>query len=213
MFKKYFSSTNLYLVLAIIVVAEMVFTYFIGQFTLNEQVLYNSFGNELSLEEIKRFTTSSRTNSLTAVLSSGAKVLIEVLIISIFVMIGVILLRFETTFKQVLNATVKSYIIFSIIRLGLIVVYSLTDIKTYDDLDYLPKISLYPLFDASTLPEWAVFPLQTANLMQLAFIALLAWGLQLARAKSYGKWMALVAGTYGVMLAIEISLVIFWLYT
>lgn len=213
MFKKYFSSTNLYLVLAIIVVAEMVFTYFIGQFTLNEQVLYNSFGNELSLEEIKRFTTSSRTNTLTAILSSGAKVLLEVLIISIFVMIGVILLRFETTFKQVLNATVKSYIIFSIIRLGLIVVYSMTDIKTYDDLDYLPKISLYPLFDASTLPEWAVFPLQTVNLMQLAFIALLAWGLQLARAKGYGKWLALVAGTYGVMLAIEISLVIFWLYT
>jgi hypothetical protein len=210
MLKKYFLSVNVYVVLAFLVVSEIIFTFIVSKYALNDQVLYNSFGDELSIEEIKRFTSTTRANSTVSLLSSGAKVLVEVVIINVFIMIGVVLMRFAVSFKQAFNVVVKSYVIFSLSRLLLALIYSTTKVENYDDLDYIPRLSLYPFFNAATLPDWAIFPLQTINLLQLGFIALLALGLNIAKKHGYGKWLLMVFVTYGIMLVIELSLFIFW---
>lgn len=210
MLKKYFLSINVYVVLAFLVVSEILFTFIVSKYALNDQVLYNSFGDELSIEEIKRFTSTTKANSTMSLLSSGAKVLVEVVIINVFIMIGVVLMRFAVSFKQAFNVVVKSYIIFTLSRLLLALIYSTTKVENYDDLDYIPRLSLYPFFNAATLPDWAIFPLQTINLLQLGFIALLALGLNIVKRHGYGKWLLMVFVTYGIMLVIELSLFIFW---
>ena len=210
MLKKYFLSINVYVVLAFLVVSEILFTFIVSKYALNDQVLYNSFGDELSIEEIKRFTSTTKANSTMSLLSSGAKVLVEVVIINVFIMIGVVLMRFAVSFKQAFNVVVKSYVIFTLSRLLLALIYSTTKVENYDDLDYIPRLSLYPFFNAATLPDWAIFPLQTINLLQLGFIALLALGLNIVKRHGYGKWLLMVFVTYGIMLVIELSLFIFW---
>jgi hypothetical protein len=210
MLKKYFLSVNTYAVLAFLVVSEILFTFIVSKYALNDQVLYNSFGDELSIEEIKRFTSTTRANSTMSLLSSGAKVMVEVVIINVFIMIGVVLMRFAVSFKQAFNVVVKSYVIFSLSRLLLALIYSTTKVENYDDLDYIPRLSLYPFFNAATLPDWAIFPLQTINLLQLGFIALLALGLNIIKKHGYGKWFLMVFVTYGIMVVIELSLFVFW---
>jgi hypothetical protein len=210
MLKKYFLSVNTYAVLAFLVVSEILFTFIVSKYALNDQVLYNSFGDELSIEEIKRFTSTTRANSTMSLLSSGAKVMVEVVIINVFIMIGVVLMRFAVSFKQAFNVVVKSYVIFSLSRLLLALIYSTTKVENYDDLDYIPRLSLYPFFNAATLPDWAIFPLQTINLLQLGFIALLALGLNIIKKHGYGKWLLMVFVTYGIMVVIELSLFVFW---
>ena len=71
-----------------------------------------------------------------------------------------------------------------------------------DEVNFIPQWSLADLIGTSSIPTWALYPMQLANVFQLLFIALLAAGLNLLLPRSWVRWLLTVIATYGVGLLI-----------
>lgn len=208
MLKKYFQA-NTYLILGIIVLVELVFTFILRSQVLNNKDLYDSIAEQITIEDLERSNESFKSNFWLLLLISGVKIVVEVFLISVCINLGTLLLRYEVNFKQIFGVVTKSYIVFSLSRIFVAILYYSSGVKNLNDLLYVPKLSLYELFDANTLPNWSILPLQIANIFQLSFVLLMAWGFYLLQNRSFKNWISIVAGTYSFFLMLFIILVNF----
>ncbi|MDX1943506.1 MAG: hypothetical protein SFU99_23265, partial [Saprospiraceae bacterium] len=71
---------------------------------------------------------------------------------------------------------------------------------------------LYDIINPALLPEWAIYPIQILNLFVLAFILLVAFGLNQIEKKGVQRWIPFVLGTYGTGLAIWAIFVVFFVF-
>ncbi len=208
MLSKYFQ-INYLIILIVILLTEVVFSFSLKEYILNDKFLYNSFAEQMTMEEVENAVTSVKESFWLLLLSAVLKVIVEVFLIALAINLGTLLFEYQITFKQIFGAVTKAYIIFAITRIVLMAIYAYKGVSSLEDLNYIPKLSLFELFDAQSLPNWAVFPLQIANLPQLFFILLTALGLNQIRQYGFTKWLLVVLGTYGTGLVIWTILVTF----
>lgn len=208
MLQKYFQLDNR-IVLAVIILIELAFNLILKYYALNNEVLYNSLAQDLTLEEIESVANLTRSYAWGIFIWAPLNILAQIFLISICINIGTLLLRYEIRFKEIFAVVTKAFVIFAIARLILIGTYIVFGVDELNDLDYLTRLSLYALVNEQTLSDWMVFPLQKINLFQLFFILLLAVGLNLLQRHGLQRWIPFVFGTYGLGLAISIVLVIF----
>ncbi|MFN7116646.1 MAG: hypothetical protein ACK4TA_07575 [Saprospiraceae bacterium] len=210
MLKRYFQM-NTWIVLGLIILIELIFNLMVQKYALNEATLYNSLANELTIEEIDNVSKLTHSYAWTTYLWAPLSIITQIFLIAICLTIGALLLRYEIRFKAIFGIVTKAFAIFALARLMLMGAYMYFGVNQLADLDYISKLSLYTLLNDRPLPDWAVMPLQTINLFQIAFILLLALGLNLLLKRGVTRWIPFVLGTYGTGLAI--SLVLFMLLT
>ncbi len=211
MLKRYFQMDTR-IVLGVIILIELAFNFIIQKYALNEEVMYNSLLNELSTEDIDRTVALTRSYAWLNYLWAPINVLMQIFLISICILIGTLLLRYEIRFKEIFNVVAKAYAIFAVSRLILIGAYLYFGVNQLSDLDYVTSVSLYAIVKNPTLPEWATLLLKTINLYQVIFILLLAAGLNLLQHRGLKRWIPLVLGTYGTGLAIYVAIFIFLIF-
>lgn len=211
MLKKYFQ-LNTWIVLSIIILIELIFNAVLKEYVLNTKVMYNSLAEQMTLEDIETAAATVRSNSFLLMLAAGVQNVVEIFLITVSINIGILLMRYEISFKQIFNVVTKAFIVFSISRLLLMVGYAYFGVESIEDLNYIPKLSIFELFKAQTLPEWAVFPLQTINIFQILFIILIPVGLNIIQKRGWFKWLLLVLSTYGVALAAYVMLITFLVF-
>ncbi len=208
MLSKYFK-INYLIILIVILLVEIVFSFSLKEYILNDKFLYNSFAEQMTMEEVENAVTSVKESFWLLLLSAVLKVIAEIFLITLAINLGTLLFEYQITFKQIFGAVTKAYIIFAITRVVLMGIYAYEGVSSLEDLNYIPKLSLFELFDTQSLPNWAVFPLQIANLPQLFFILLTALELNQIRQYGFAKWLLVVLGTYGTGLVIWTILVTF----
>ncbi|MDF7820115.1 hypothetical protein P1X15_21025 [Runella sp. MFBS21] len=208
MLSKYFK-INYLIILIVILLVEIVFSFSLKEYILNDKFLYNSFAEQMTMEEVENAVTSVKESFWLLLLSAVLKVIAEIFLITLAINLGTLLFEYQITFKQIFGAVTKAYIIFAITRVVLMGIYAYEGVSSLEDLNYIPKLSLFELFDTQSLPNWAVFPLQIANLPQLFFILLTALALNQIRQYGFAKWLLVVLGTYGTGLVIWTILVTF----
>ncbi len=208
MFRKYFQ-INTFIVLGIIVFVELAFTFILRSQVLTNKDLFDSIAEQITIEDLNRANDSFKSNFWFLLLLSGFKVVVEIFLISVCINLGTLLLRYEINFKQIFGVVTKAYIVFSISRIFIAIVYYTSGVKNLNDLLYLPKLSAFELFSADTIPNWAILPLQIANIFQLGFVLIMAWGFHLLHKRSFKTWLGVIVGTYGFFLILFIILVNF----
>lgn len=70
-------------------------------------------------------------------------------------------------------------------------------------------LSLFSLWDSQEIENWLVYPLQLANLFELAYFFFLAWELRSPLNRDFLKSLLFVASTYGLGLIVWVVLVMF----
>lgn len=208
MLKKYFHF-NTWIILSVIILIELAFNLVLQKYAMNENVLYNSLAQDLSVEEINNVAKITHSYSWGTFLWVPFSILIQVFLIAACINVGTLLLRYNIRFKEIFSVVVKAFAVFAIARLILIGAYTYFGVNDFSDLDFLAKLSVYEWVNKVSIPDWAVFPLQKVNLFQIIFILLLAVGLNLAQHRGLKRWIPVVLGTYGVGLAIVMVLVVF----
>ncbi|MEL7122521.1 MAG: hypothetical protein AAFO07_23955 [Bacteroidota bacterium] len=211
MLKKYFDS-DVRIVLAIIIVVEFIYNYLLSKSILSQKVLYNSLATEMTLEQIDIALEATQTFSWVYYISIPLAIIASILLISLCLNIGSLLLNYNFSFKSLFNIVTKSYIIYTIGKVIMLVVLNSYEVDALTDLAYLPRFSVYDFFDADTLPSWAIFPLQLLSVFELIFILLLATGLNFLKKRSIPRWVLFVLATYGLGMLIVSILVIFLVY-
>ncbi len=206
MLKKYFSFPTWWF-LIIVLLVEMVFNVVLKTNLFNENVLFNSLAEQMTIEEINQISTSFQSNSVLILFISLFQPLIEILLIAVAINIGTLLLHYPLDFKAILRVVTKSFLVFSLARIVFIITLSYMSIRHMDELDFIPQWSLADLIGTKSIPAWALYPLQLANVFQVLFIFLLAVGLNVLLPRGWSRWLLTVIVTYGIGLFILVLLI------
>jgi len=210
MLKKYFN-INTWLVLVVILVVELIYNFVIENYLFTDKVVFNSLADQLTMEQINSAMVGVRSNSILIYIISVIQPIVEMGLIAVCINIGTLLLRYQINFKQIFGVVVKSFLIFSLAHLPILFSLVFKGVEKLEDIKYIPQFSLAEWVGESSISPWALYPMQLINLFQLAFILLLAGGLNLVDYRGFGKWFLLTLGTYGVELAIMVMLTGFFI--
>ncbi|MDX1939739.1 MAG: hypothetical protein SFU99_04260, partial [Saprospiraceae bacterium] len=144
MLKRYFQ-TDVRIVLAVMILIELAYSLILNRYVLTDQFFYDSFIHELTIEQIQEATNMARSFSWTVFLWTPVSVLLQIVFIAICINVGALLLRYNISFKAIFGVVAKSFIIFVISKVVMIAVFLIKGIQSIEDLDYLPKLSLYDI--------------------------------------------------------------------
>ncbi|HNR07535.1 MAG TPA: hypothetical protein PKM27_09490 [Saprospiraceae bacterium] len=208
MLKKYFSF-NHWIVLGIIILVELIVNLLLKATLLTEKVLYNSLVEKMTLEDISSFSSTVRSSAWMLVVFGVAQRIGEILLISVCISIGTLLFRYDIQFRQILKVVILSFLVFTVSRLPLLITLLSGKVEKFEDLSFMPNLSLADWFRPENLPEWGLYPLQLINVYQFLFILLMAAGFNRIDPRGIPKWLGLILLTYGTGLAITVVLTAF----
>jgi hypothetical protein len=211
MLKKYFKSDTR-VVLGFIILVELIYNFIFKNYILTEKVLYNSLVTEMTDEQFLQGVENVDSYTWAYYLATPLYVLLPIIAVAFCLNIGTLLKSASIPFKAIFGVVTKAYIAFALGRIIMLGVYFGVGIETVSDFNYMPSLSLFDAFDRERLAIWMVYPLQTLSVFQIAFVALLAFGLSRLKAESWRKWIPFVLGTYGVGLAIWVLLIVFLIF-
>ena len=201
MLKKYFS-LNPWIIFGVIVLFELALSLLLKSTLLSEKVLYNSLVEQMTLEDISTFSSSIQSTAWLFVVYGVVQRVLEMVLIAVCITTGVLLFRYQISFRQVLGVVVLSFIVFTLSRVPIFFNLFSGNVERFDDLTYIPMLSLAEWIGPDAIPQWALYPLQLLNIYQLLFVLLLVAGFNLKDNRGYFKWLALTLVTYGIGLTI-----------
>lgn len=208
MLKKYFSVNALNILIAILLI-ELVFNLTLKTRVLNDQVLTNSMAERMTMDEINTLLITFKSNAFLLIFFSLLQPLIEILLTAICINTGTLLLKIQLSFKDILEVVVKAFFVFSLTRIIFILAFFFINVERVEDLNVVSFWSLSDWIDLTSLPTWVIYPLQYINVFQMAFVLLLAYGLNMLKVRGFNRWIGLVLSTYGIGLIILILMISF----
>jgi len=150
---------------------------------INETVFYNSFSEQLTYERAMNLFENMNRYSWISYLVTPLLLLIKFTVISLVLYMGVFFLNlhYKISFGVIFRIVIASDIIF--VLAGVIkFLWFCFFAGNYelDDISFFYPLSLINLFKVSEVSRLWVFPLQSVNLFQAAYMLLLAYGLNKA---------------------------------
>ena len=136
--------------------------------------------------------------------------LIKLFLISLWILSATILLGYKNSFKEVFRIVIIAEFVWlipsfiTLIWFGFIDTdYGLVDVQCFKPL------SLLNFFEASEIESWLIFPLQSLNLFEIAYMFVLAIGIKRILKKGYIEALNFTVPVYGTALVIWIVFVTF----
>jgi hypothetical protein len=205
-----FLDTDKRLVFVFICLLSSLLTYLAQSFFVTEELFYYSLGEQVAIERFEKLWAESQKWQWVTYLILPVLYLVKFVLVSFCIITGALLANVKIGFKRVFQVVLVAEAIFFLpilLRLGWFA-FVQTD-YTLADLQYFMPLSLANLFDVSKLEIWWVYPFQVANLFEVAYWLLLAYGLHLHTQKEYDSMLRLVLSSYGSGLLLWVVLVMF----
>ena len=179
---------------------------------INETVFYNSFSEQLTYERAMNLFENMNRYSWISYLVTPLLLLIKFTVISLVLYMGVFFLNlhYKISFGVIFRIVIASDIIF--VLAGVIkFLWFCFFAGNYelDDISFFYPLSLINLFKVSEVSRIWVFPLQSINLFQAAYILFLAYGLNKAGSIEKSESEKVVIFSYMPALLFWIVLVMF----
>src|SRR4030042_968871 len=150
---------------------------------INETVFYNSFRQQLTYERSMKLFNYMDEFSWINYIVTPILLLVKFTLISIVLYIGVFFLNlhFKISFGVIFRIVIACEIIF--VFAGVVKFlwfYLFAGNYKLDDMSFFYPLSLINLFNISEVDRLWVYPLQSANIFQAAYVLLLSYGLNKA---------------------------------
>lgn len=202
MFKKYFN-LNTSVVLAFVVIVELLYTFVLKDQLLTNKNIYDSFAEQAPIDQVDLALKNVQDNFWLLLALAGLKIVAEIFLISACINLVTLLLKMKVTFTQLFGVVTKAFVVFSIVRIVLMVRYNVSGVQSFADLDSTGQFSIYSLFsNTDFMPTWLALFTQTLNVVSLAFIVLATVGTFIYIKRPIGIALGVVAGSYLFYLAV-----------
>ena len=154
-----------------------------GYILINETVFYNSFSEQLTYERAMRLFENMKRYTWINYVLMPLLLLIKFTMVSIVLYTGVFFLNlhYRISFGLIFRIVIASEIIF--VLAGFVKFfwfYLFAGNYNLDDVSFFYPLSLINLFKISEVSKLWIFPLQSINLFQAAYILMLSYGLNKA---------------------------------
>lgn len=175
-----------------------------------EQLYYNTLAEQLTAEQIQEVIRMNNLWGWVYYIALPLILYLKILLIAIVLSIATFFFAQKIKFSQLFNIVLKAEFIFLLpIVFKAVWFYFFKKDYTLEELQNYMPLSLESLFGYENFERWYIYPMQTANLFEIAYwitlTLLLAKVLQINRQKSF----TIVASSYGVGLVIWIAAIMF----
>ncbi len=164
----------------ILCLLAIILTYFHRNFLNLESLQIESLSNVFTSKQISKFIEFSQVQQNYIYLVVSLNILLKTFAVAIILFVYCIFQKTKIHFKKVFEVTITSEFIFILPIIYEIVYFNY--FKTNYSFDYIQEfssLSLFNLFDNYTFEPWYIYPLQTLNLFEVAYVFYL--GIQIAK--------------------------------
>lgn len=191
-------------------------TFGINNSFLTEDIYFQSFGTQLTLERIDKMVESAKTWEWVGYAILPVIVLLRIFYTSIFLFIGIffteLTIEYGKLFKIALLADFV-YVLAGLVKLVILIFFK--EVNTLQDLQFQP-LSVMELFNAKSIDPLFVYPLSLLNVFEFSYFLVLAWLLvgvineaSEERTLRFGQSLKLVTTSYGSGLLLWVLVVMF----
>ncbi len=211
MFSSLFSIKKRYLLL-LICLFDFLLIFLFDSFVLTDEVYYRSYEERLTVERIEKILAVREQWFWLKYALSPVGLGLKLGLISLIIMIGITLQRWEVSFGQVFKIVLLADFVFFIPSFfnwfWLVSFESDITLKTINQLDFF---SLKALFEPDSLEMWLAYPLQVFNLFEVLYWFFLAYSLSFISQKSYNDSLGMILSTYllGLLLWVVTNMFLF----
>ncbi len=202
-----FSSLAIFAIICLIAFALMELSNWI---LISDDLYYDTFGEQLSFEKIGELIDVSKKWGWLIYPILPLIYLMKFFLVAGCLFVGVLLSRFTISFKTVFKIVMVAEFVFLVQPIAKIIWFSLVEINfTLNDLQYFFPLSALSLVEASEIPFWLVYPLQTLSVFEVAYWFILAYGFHVIIKEKYTGMIGLVASSYGAGLLLWEVFIVF----
>jgi hypothetical protein len=207
----YYNLNRLQLFIGILL-ANLLIVWLSKSLLINEIVIYNTFSEQLTYDRSVRLFEEMKRLAWISYAFLPIIMLLKFSLVSLVIYVGVVFCNLQSrislssVFKVVMASEIV-FIVVSLIKFGWFYLFA----GNYDlnDMGFFYPLSLINIFSLAEVDKVWIFPLQTANLFQILYIILLAYGLNNVCEIKKSVTDKLVLLTYLPALLIWVALIMF----
>ncbi len=157
------------------------FLIFTAEFTKHiinfDQLIYNSFAEKITKQQMSDLLIMQKKWQWVSFLLVPIFILVKISIISSIICIGAFFFNnSDITFKNILNCVLKAEFIFLLLPIFKIIwFYFFQTDYTLEDVQYFYPLSALNITGYKGVDPWLLYPLQTLNLFEVAYIIYLSF--------------------------------------
>jgi hypothetical protein len=195
-------TTNIWLVVGVTCFVYLFFNWYLQTQILTDQVYTYSLGRQVNPDKLAAFLQGQHRMVLVSYLVVPLTLLVKVSLVSLCLLTGLLLTSLKLPFRTLMRIALfaeSAFVTGTLLRL-LILAFS-RNVESLGQYMSFAPLSLYSLFQPSSVPNWLTYPLQTLDIFQAGYVLLLAAGLHYYIGQPFRKMLGLVLMSYGLGLA------------
>jgi hypothetical protein len=186
---------------------------FLSQTTLiNEIVFFNTYSEQLTYDRSVELFARMKSFAWVSYVFLPLILLLKFSALSLLIYIGVFFsdLHKEITFSKIFTVVIACECVFIVASLMKLLWFMFfAGNYTLDDISFFYPLSLINLFRRSEVASYWIYPLQTVNIFQFAYILMLALGLSKVGSVKRATTDKVILTTYVPAIAVWIALIMF----
>lgn len=177
-----------------------------------EHLAYNSLSEKLTAQEINKFFELQKKIKLIGYFINPLILLVKTCMVATILYIGTYFFcKKELSFKALWEITIKAEFIFLLVSVcKLIWFYFFQTNFILEDIQYFYPLSSLNILDYHLLDPWLIYPLQTLNFFEFAYIILLSFQIGNLTKTNTDTGLKIVASSYVPALLLWVTVVMFF---
>lgn len=177
-----------------------------------DKLLYNSLAEKLTNEQIQSFFSLQKKWQWLGYVFFPLFILLKTTVIASIVYIGVFFFsKNETAFKRIWDCMLQAEFIFLLVPIiKTIWFYFFQANYTLEDIQYFYPLSALNITGHKGLEPWLVYPLQTVNLFELAYIIYLSYQIGQLTKTNIDNGLKIVGSSYVPALLLWVTVIMFF---
>lgn len=188
-------------------------TFLSREFVLTEQLYYNTYGERLAADRIREMIQMQEQYAWLGYIVAPFFVVLRDSYVALCLSVGAILMEHEEmTFRRLFKVALICEGIF-LLQSALTTFWNAVIVspETLQEAGTALPVSLAALVNPDQLPQWTLYPLQSANLFEILYVAALSATLTWTFGKEAGRMSVLTIASYGIGLLLWIAAATFFL--
>ena len=202
-------ATNSWVLFAAIVLLYSLITWVTSKFLLTDSMYFQELSEQLAYERIEKMLETKERYAWVSYVFLPVLLLLRIFYTTICLYAGVYFNDWKISFRKVWRVTLFADMVWLVPAVLKMAYFSLQTDYTLSDMQNFYPYSLLALFEAESLDKWLVYPVYILNLLEITYVAILAYGLKQYLQKTYKQIILRVIASYGLGLLLWVTLVSF----
>ncbi len=194
----------------ILILGAFFLTYLTKDLLINGEVIQAHLSQQMSIERIEEILELNRSFSWLSYTVIPVIYLLKFTLITLWILSATIFFGYKNTFKEIFDKVVIAEFVWLIPSIITLIWFGFIDTDySLMDVQYFKPLSLLNFFEATDIEGWLIFPLQSLNLFEIAYMLVLAIGIKRILKKDYVEALNFTIPVYGSALVTWIVFITF----